>query len=220
MFEQLTEFPQYLALNDQVYDVLKNAIIQHILPAGSKLDVNLLSKKWNISRSPVYDAIQRLMNEGLVSVVPRRGTFVASIAVKDVLQLWDVRLMFELRAAELIVENINEEQLNELKHILVTLDGLREDSKVDYIQYSKLDMELHTLPILWTQNQKLYQIYQAQNFQWYMTRLLKSSAGQAEHWEIFRAYEAGSLETVKRAITKHIEAGKSSVINLNNNGDC
>ncbi len=53
-----------------------------------------------VSRSPVNDAIQRLTMEGLISVIPRRGTFIAKMDVKDILELMDVRLMFELRAAE------------------------------------------------------------------------------------------------------------------------
>ena len=68
---------------------------------------------------------------------------------------------------------------------------------------------------MWTNNQKLYQIYQAQNFQWYMTRVWKSLAGQIEHWAIFNAYESRSLKAVQQAITKHIEAGKASVIERN-----
>jgi DNA-binding GntR family transcriptional regulator len=72
-------------------------------------------------------------------------------------------------------------------------------------------MEFHLLPISWTNNQKLYKIYQAQNFQWNISRLLQSFAGQAEHWNIFKAYEKGSLEEVKEAITSHLTEGKVSV---------
>ena len=144
MFDNFTDLPLCLGLNDQVYDVLKDAILQHKLQSGSKLDVNLLAKKWKISRTPVNDAIQRLMMEGLVSVIPRRGTFVASIAVEDILQLLDVRLMFELRTAELIIENMRVEQFHELKQILITLDHLLQNATVDYIQYGQLDMEFHS----------------------------------------------------------------------------
>lgn len=218
MFNKLQDLPQYLGLNDQVYDVLKAAITQNTLPTGCKLDVNLLAKRWGISRSPVNDAIQRLMIEGLVSVVPRRGTFVASIAVKDVLQLMDIRLMFELRAAELVIGDISAEQLSVMKAILIKLDDLLKNPNVDYLQYSKFDLELHALPLIWTHNEKLYKLYQSQNFQWYMTRLGRSSAGQQEHWTIFNAYEARDLAAVKQALTEHMEAGKVSVIQLGNKG--
>ncbi|MDR3565710.1 MAG: GntR family transcriptional regulator [Negativicutes bacterium] len=115
MFEELVDLPAYSGLNDQIYEALRNAILQDTLPAGSKLDVNLLAKRWGVSRTPVNDAIQRLMIEGLVSVVPRRGTFVARIEVKDILEFMDVRLMFELRAAELTIGQITVEHLNAMK---------------------------------------------------------------------------------------------------------
>ncbi|KYZ75464.1 hypothetical protein AXX12_12140 [Anaerosporomusa subterranea] len=218
MFANLKDLPQYLGLNDQVYDVLKNAITQHTLATGCKLDVNLLAKRWGISRSPVNDAIQRLMIEGLVSVVPRRGTFVASIDVTDILQLMDIRLMFELRAAELVIGEIRREQMQDMKSILDKLEELLQSENLDFLQYSQSDLELHALPIIWTNNEKLYKLYQSQNFQWYMTRLGRSSAGHHEHWAIYKAYEAGDLAAVKQAVTHHIEAGKASVIKRSNNG--
>jgi len=214
MFDSIENLPQQLSLNDQVYDVLKNAIINHTLPKGYKLDVNLLAKKWGVSRTPVNDAIQRLMVAGLVSVVPRKGTFVAQLDVKDILELMDVRLMFEFRAAELVIKKLNKSQLKEMREILTGMDELLRSSAVDYLQYSKLDMALHELPIGWTNNQKLYQLYQAQNFQWYLSRLPRSSAGRDEHWAIFRAYEAGVVEEVKQAIQQHIEAGKKGVVTM------
>ena len=211
MIVNIGSLPKYLGLNDQVYDVLKDAIIQHTLPIGYKLDVNKLAKQWGISRTPVNDAIQRLTAEGLVSVVPRRGTFIANMNVKDILEFMDVRLMFELRAAELVIDKLVPEQLQAMKKLLDEIDELIKAETIDCIQYSKLDMEFHLLPISWTKNQKLYQIYQAQNFQWYMSRLLKSFAGQAEHWNIFRAYEKGSLEEARKAVTSHIVEGKAGV---------
>lgn len=214
MFDNLEDIPQSTGLNDRVYDVLKNAIMHNTLPTGYKLDVNQLAKRWGISRTPVNDAIQRLMIEGLVSVVPRRGTFVASIDAQDILELMDIRLMFELRAAELVISRIGGQQLDEMRRLLQQMDELLKQKPVDYLQYSKLDLELHALPIIWTNNKKLSKLYQSQHFQWYMTRLSRSPAGKVEHWDIYRAYAAGSLEAVKNAVSRHIEAGKASVLEL------
>jgi DNA-binding GntR family transcriptional regulator len=103
-----------------------------------------------------------------------------------------------------------------MKGILTQIDELLKSSDVDVLEYSKLDLELHALPIVWTRNDKLYRLYQSQNFQWYMTRLGKSNAGQQEHWCIYNAYASGDIHAVKKAITAHIEAGKVSVIACSN----
>jgi DNA-binding GntR family transcriptional regulator len=211
-FEMLSDLHHPLGLNDQVYDLLKNAITQHKLPAGSRLEVNILAERWQVSRTPVNDAIQRLMAEGLVSVVPRRGTFVASLDVNDILELMDARLMFELRAAELVAGRMNTERLKQMKDRLLALDELLCEPSVNITRYSALDLEFHFLPISWMKNGKIQKMYQAQNFQWYMTRLRRSNAGQAEHWKIYQAYECGTLEAVKKALTDHVEAGKASVL--------
>lgn len=216
--EVLADLPQQQGLNDQVYDLLKDAITQHKLPAGSRLDVNDLAEHWQVSRTPVNDAIQRLMAGGLVSVVPRRGTFVASLDVNDILELMDARLMFELRAAELVAGQMNARRLKQMKDILLALDELLREPSVNVARYSALDLEFHFLPISWMKNGKIQKMYQAQNFQWYMTRLRRSTAGQAEHWKIYQAYECGSLEAVKKALTDHIEAGKASVLAASQGG--
>lgn len=208
----LDDLPQYLGLNDQIYDILKSAILRHKLPFGCKLDVNQLAQRWRVSRTPVNDAIQRLMIEGLISIAPRRGTFVASVDVKDILELMDARLMFELRAAELTIADIDAERLGAMKNILLEMDELLKQTDIDFLRYSALDMDFHFLPISWVNNSKMQKIYQAQNFQWYMTRLRRSSAGQAEHWRIYHAYEVASLEAVIKALTSHIEAGKASLL--------
>jgi GntR family transcriptional regulator, rspAB operon transcriptional repressor len=214
MFNQLDELPLYLGLNDQVYDVLKRSILTHKLRVGTKLDVNQLAKRWGISRSPVHDAVQRLMVEGIITVIPRRGTFVANLDAEEVIELMDVRLMFELRAAEIVTSKLTPVQLANMKKILTEMDELLEAPALDYVSYSNLDIKLHSLPILWSENKRLYKIYQSLHFQWHMTRLLKSRVGHLEHWEIFKAYESGSLEQVKSALTRHIDAGKASINEL------
>lgn len=212
MYENLPDLPHHAGLNDQIYDALKLAILQHALLDGSRVDVHQLAKKWGVSRTPVNDALQRLTIDGLVTVVPRRGTFVARMDVKDILDLMDVRLMFELRAAELTIGQMNGERLQSLEEILVKIDGMLKSEELDYMQYRKQDIKLHLQPILWTDNAKLTKLYKAQNFPWYMTRLRKNFAGQAEHWEIFQAYRSGSLDSVKKAVTRHIDAGKIGVV--------
>jgi len=208
----LADLPPQLGLNDQIYDLLKSAILQHTMPSGCKLDVNQLAQRWRVSRTPVNDAIQRLMVEGLVSIVPRKGTFVASVEVKDLLELMDTRLMFELRAAELTVAHLSAERLSEMKNILLEMDELLKETDVDYVRYSALDLDFHFLPISWVNNSRMQKMYQAQNFQWYMTRLRKSSIGQAEHWQIYQGYESGSLKAATEALTNHIERGKASIL--------
>lgn len=204
-------------INDKVYDILKSAILRKVLPPGCKLDVSSLATKWGVSRSPVNDAMQRLMTEGLVEVVARKGTFVANLNAQDILELMDVRKMFELQAAELTVDKVSQEQLEEWAQLLLQSDSLFAKPDFDYLIYVSFDIDFHTMPILWSQNQQLLKIYQFQNFHWNTSRvyysniLPKPHQRQQEHWEIYRAYEARSLKRVQEVIVQHIDAGKEDI---------
>lgn len=223
MLEKLTDIPQVAGLNDRIYDALKEAIFKKILIPEQKIDVNALAVHWNVSRTPINDALQRLKAEGLVEVHPRKGTFVSGISTNDVLEQLQVRLMFELHAAELIAGKISGSQLNELKLLLVESEKLVNpiaQHDMDYITYCRLDIDFHTKPLVWTNNRQMLRIYQAQNFHWNMARvyydyaLSKTTEGQKEHWDIYHAYEEGDIVAITASIRRHIESSTRGIQRL------
>ena len=74
-FEPFTALPQQPRVADSVHATLRDAIMAGRLPPGSRLSVPLLAQQLNVSRSPVREAVQRLVQEGLADrgTPPRRG---------------------------------------------------------------------------------------------------------------------------------------------------
>ena len=85
----------------KVYDYLRDAIIEGDLPPGTRLLERELSERLGVSRIPVRDALPRLEAEGLIVAGPRRGSVVASMTLRDVDELFDVRTSLETLAARL-----------------------------------------------------------------------------------------------------------------------
>jgi DNA-binding GntR family transcriptional regulator len=76
---------------DKVYAELELMIVTCELAPGALLSEAELSKQFNVSRTPVGEALQRLAREGLVNILPRRGILVSSVSVSDQLQLLELR---------------------------------------------------------------------------------------------------------------------------------
>jgi len=87
-------------LHDQVYASLKEALATRKLAPGEKLSLQELATAYGVSRSPVQQALTRLVTEGLVEVKPHLGHFVKPLTVASVSEAYDVREALELWAAE------------------------------------------------------------------------------------------------------------------------
>src|SRR6187431_2006869 len=87
-------------------------------PAGRKLSLHVLAAELGVSRSPVHHALTRLVAEGLLTVRPRRGYFVAPVTARAVAEGYDVRLALELLAAERTVGSLDPAQLTRFAELL------------------------------------------------------------------------------------------------------
>ena len=90
-----------VSLSEQAYQRIKKKIVSLELPPGSVLDEAELREELELGRTPIREALIRLSQEQLVTIVPRRGTFVTNIGLSDLQQLSEVRLQLEALAARL-----------------------------------------------------------------------------------------------------------------------
>ncbi len=103
---------------DTVQGTLRDAILRGVLRSGEPLSVPDLSRKLNVSRSPVREAVLGLVAEGLAVEQPRRGVMVAVVESKDLLQIHEIRVYLEAGAARLCAERIGANGVANLKQIL------------------------------------------------------------------------------------------------------
>jgi DNA-binding GntR family transcriptional regulator len=89
---------------DQVHAELLERIVAGELPPGSRLRQEALAEELGVSRTPLREALARLVSEGLVEFVPNRGATVASRDFSDMEEAWLARLVIEPGAARLAAE--------------------------------------------------------------------------------------------------------------------
>ncbi len=77
------------------YEYLKHEIIIGNMLPGSVVDEKEISSKLKVSRTPVREAILRLNEEGFITIVPRKGTFVSTISFKGIKDVYELRILLE-----------------------------------------------------------------------------------------------------------------------------
>jgi len=85
-----------------VHDYLKDLILDLALAPGTLLTEKDVAVATGLSRTPIREAFLRLHEERLLEVQPRRGALVPRITARQVRELYEVRLLLEFRAAEVI----------------------------------------------------------------------------------------------------------------------
>lgn len=92
-------------LREVVYEKIKEAIVTGLIPAGSRLSEIDLSKQFNVSRTPVREAIRQLAETGLVSLTARRGAYILLPTAKDTWDLYEIRNALEMISVEHLCGN-------------------------------------------------------------------------------------------------------------------
>lgn len=101
-------------LAETAYRLLEDRIVRLELPPGGRFTEQMLAAHCGMGRTPVREAIQRLVADDLLIVYPRKGIVVTTIRPKDVIQALDVRLVLERMIAANAAREANQEQRHAL----------------------------------------------------------------------------------------------------------
>lgn len=198
-------------LVDQIYEVLKKEIINGNIKQGSRINIKKFSEEFGISESPVRSAVNRLVSEGFVQVLPRRGYFAIQLNEKNLEEIHDVRIMLELYAINKCV--VNKENRERFEKMYEALKKLSQESKAKKrLQKSlELDKFFHLEIIRDCENSRVQEFF----FQIYdfiqLCQSLKDLNEQEvvqEHLAILKSLLEGSKEEAKKKLILHLENAK------------
>ena len=201
---------QIASLTDECYERIKNDILGKRIKWGQRLSIRDLTERFGVSRSPVVKAIERLSHEGLVEIVPNKGSFVIVPTEKDIKEISDVRIAFELMACELAYQNGKEElllaHLENEKHII----GFEQNKQQIPIEvWFKYDRNYHMIFAELADNKKLLDIHELNRNQLELFRLfydeLDAKRATEMHRKVLEYIRQDDLENALKALRQHIE---------------
>lgn len=128
-------------LADQVYQNLSQAILTQKIKPGQHLVEQPLADQLSVSRVSVREAIRRLAQDGLVEIIPSKGSFVVSLTADDVEEIYQLRSALEIIALKEIMIANNHVNLSLLENIVTEM--VSREKKQDRLQGAALDNQFH-----------------------------------------------------------------------------
>lgn len=199
-------------LSDQAYRLIKHKIATLELPPASLVNEQALTRELGIGRTPVRDALRRLEVENLVTIVPRRGTFVTDVSITDLQALVEVRIELEGLAARLTARRADLEQLREMEQLFDRFDSLVAAGGNDALM--DRDKRFHHLVYQAADNpfleDTLGQFYTLSLRLWYLAldRLHHAAMREAtkEHLTIIDAFKRRDADAAEDRMRQHVRS--------------
>lgn len=198
---------------DHVADILREAIAEGSLKAGAVLRQDDLARQFQFSRMPVRDALRQLEAEGLVSIHPTRGAFVAGMDRAEIAEIYAVRELLEGEALRLALPALKEEDLASAGAVLDQIDA-----EADVGRWGLLNRAFHLALYRPCGNGRLLALIEAQhNAADRYVRILLSNLNyrmrsQAEHRRILAACRRRDREQALKLLKQHLREGSAALV--------
>ncbi|MBI2333874.1 MAG: GntR family transcriptional regulator [Chloroflexi bacterium] len=211
-------------LRNVVADKMRAAILDGHYKPGEWLRQERLAQELGVSQMPVREALNELVNEGLIEHVPYRGARVIKFSIEDITDLYEHRAFLEGRAAYFSAQVITERELNNLKKIQAGME--ENDAPEAVLKYRELNRSFHKTIFTISKHEYLIRTL---NQMWaaFPTMLIANFAATAlhplperdstdreEHQAIVTALEAHNPAQAEQAMRDHILATKRQLVSF------
>lgn len=196
-----------MRLSEKAYQLIKKKVITLELPPSAVIDEHNLMQQLDLGRTPIREALQRLDSEGLVTVVPRRGTFVSDVSVTDLQKIFELRIILEGFCARLAAQRITEDHIEKMEMVLRDLEDLQDGNPSVLIS---IDKRFHWLLYRAADNEFLAEtldrLYDLSLRLWYLVlnRLDDVRDAIEQHREVLSALEEGDAARAETLVQAHI----------------
>jgi DNA-binding GntR family transcriptional regulator len=197
-------------LGQGIAEDLRRAILDGSIPAGASLVEADLAARFGVSRGPVRDALRDLARQGLVIDLPRRGTVVSTISLRDIQEVYEVREGLEIVAVRLAALRATDADVDPVEERLEALEAAWE-RRAPYPESLALDLELHRAIVALPGNDRLIESYERMLVQTQLNAItaaelnpgLRRGMRRSAHRDILRRLRAGDAGASVEAVIAH-----------------
>lgn len=204
------------SLAEAVYETLLECIVTGQLASGTELSELALAEQFDVSRTPVHDALRRLAYDGLVEQQSNRKARVARFTPDEMVEVYGMRSLLEAGAAALAAKRLSDDQLSEMRRAADALAAAEDE--VDWpARAIEFDLWFHGQIAQAAGNRRLERdIGRYRQLIRGLCRMTGTRANLraalAEHLAVLAALEARDAAAARDAMSCHIEARLESVL--------
>ena len=197
-----------MRLADTLRDQLEQDIVTGALRPGERLDEQSLGARFGVSRTPIREALMQLASAGLIQLRARRGAFVASLSLREVIERFEVMAALEGACGALAARRLTEEERARLleAHEACIQEAPGGDADAYYYANERFHQVLYDAchnGYLAEQTRQLHDRLKPYRRLQLRARS-RVATSLAEHQAVVDAVLAGDSERAERALKDHI----------------
>ena len=203
-------------LAEQAYDQLRQEILSCTLLPGQVISERELAGKYKVSKTPMREAFSHACHNGLLQRLPGRGYMVSPITIRDIQDVFDLRLILEVAAAERAARDIFLVDLALLKNLSAISYFL--DDPQSQTAFLKTNRDFHLTLAKAAGNRRLERMLEdllnEMERLFYLGLRLRDSGKEMknEHQEVVTALENGDVAKVREVITLQILTSRNRIL--------
>jgi DNA-binding GntR family transcriptional regulator len=116
---------QGVVLRTAIYDRILQAVLEHRLPPATKLVEDKLAALFSTSRAQVRDVLARLADEGVVTIIPNRGAFIASPSPEETREVFEARRLIEPALVRWLIARRDPAAIADLRRVIAEEEAAR-----------------------------------------------------------------------------------------------
>ncbi len=195
-------------LGQKIFQKIRQDIIIGRYSRNEELKELLIASEMGVSRTPVREALRQLEREGLVAIIPNKGTYVVGITTQDMRDIYDIRVALEGLCVRQAADIATAGQIEALEEILYLAEyHLKKGHKKQVVELSG---KFHEILYEASGNRMLKRVLQ--NYYLYLDQVrmfLFNVPGKireviGEHWQILEAIKERNGEKAEHAVSMHI----------------
>ena len=200
----------YRNRGEMVFDVLKREILDLELKPGQSIIENEICARFEVSRTPVRDALQRLQEQGFVHTVPYSGTYVTLLNLNNIRQMIYMRMAVESMVLRDFLEISTPMLLEDIRYMIRKQQLLIEQPGFEAEQFYRMDAQMHALWFEATNKMKVWGVIQEQQLHYTRFRMLDFVTETdftriiKEHTELFDLIQAKDMNRLEKALSAHL----------------
>ena len=195
-------------LHANLVERIRELVIEGDLEPGAKVPERILCERFNVSRTPLREALKTLASEGWLEILPHKGARVTRLSEEDVDQMFPIMGALEALSGELACANLSEEQFAEIRalHYQMVLHYTRREL-APYFQINQL---IHEKILAAAANPLLVQMYQTLSGRIrrarYVANMSEDRWAQAieEHEEMLSALASRDGQSLANVLRRHL----------------
>lgn len=199
-------------LSERVYRTLMELIADGSIPPGAELKEQHLAKQFNVSATPVREALKRLASDGMVEIIPYRGAVVRTLNKREIDEAYACREALEHLAVSEAIAHMEPQNIQELYGLT---EAYRESA--DPSEICALSQQFDEYIYRMTQNHTLYELLGmlkgtiSRDKKYSSANIERRAAIYEEHRAIVAAIESQDKERARQAVSNHIRNGRSFI---------